>query len=629
MLLADRLRSTAGRADCAFAGFHNTSVTQLLPARQWAAGHPRPDRPRRTHPRGYARPVTRTGRAPVTGHPMPPGATAWPSRAEPPAAGLGRGAPGASISALHDTEHDVPGLSRAEEVQLRTARRFGATGSLLMALGSLGAGANPVLQNPLQGVRGLGLPARMPSTALAVVMTGMIMVVLAWLVVGRFVRRDAPRRLTRRQLDRTLLLWALPLSVAPPMFSKDVYSYLAQSEIAARGLDPYRLGPAQALGVDHVLTRTVPTIWRDTPAPYGPFFLWLGRGIAGISGDSIILGVFLHRLLALVGVALAVWALPRLARRCGVTPVAALWLGALNPLVLFHLVSGVHNEALMIGLMLAGTELALRAVESSEPLTATTGVVLVVGISLVVLSAAVKVPTLVALGFVGMALARRWGGGARGVGRAAGLLAVVTVAVFVTVSVASGLGYGWTGTLGTANAVRSWMSLSTLAGLATGAAGVLLGLGDHTSAVLSLTRAIGSVVSFAVGARMLLAVLAGRLHALGGLGITLAAVVLLFPVVHPWYLLWAAIPLAAWASAPLYRRLAVAVSAVIALLLMPNGAYFPPFVILQAALAAVVAAAVAVALVQRQLPWREQLGVVVPALRRPAEPDVAAYPGAL
>ena len=550
------------------------------------------------------------------------------SAARTSATGIGRGAPGAGISVLHDVEQDVAGLSAGETAQLRAARRFGATGSLLMALGSLGAGANPVLQNPLQGVRVLGLPARMPSTALAVVMTGMIMVVLSWLVVGRFVRRNAPRRLSRRQLDRTLLVWALPLVVAPPMFSKDVYSYLAQSEIAARGLDPYALGPAQALGVDNVLTRTVPTIWRDTPAPYGPFFLWIGRGIAGVAGDNVLLGVFLHRLVALAGLALVVWALPRLARRCGVSPVAALWLGALNPLVLFHLVSGVHNEALMLGLMLAGVELALRGIGDERSLIGPPLVLLLAGSGLVVLSAAVKVPTLVALGFLGMALARRWGGGVRTILQAGALLAVVTAVVFIGVSEASGLGFGWTGTLGTANAVRSWMSLSTLAGLLAGGAGVFLGLGDHTSAVLTLTRTIGSLAAAAIGVRMLLAVRSGRLHPVGGLGIALGAIVLLFPVVHPWYLLWAAIPLAAWASAPAFRRVAVSVSAVIALLLMPNGAEFPPFVILQAALAAFVASAVAVLLVQRQLPWREQVATLVPRLRPLAErdPTPAAYP---
>ena len=80
----------------------------------------------------------------------------------------------------------------------------------------------------------------------------------------------------RTQLARTGLLWAVPLALAPPLFSKDVYSYLAQSAITARGFDPYSLGPAATLGVDDPLTRTIPTIWRDTPAPYGPLFLHAG-----------------------------------------------------------------------------------------------------------------------------------------------------------------------------------------------------------------------------------------------------------------------------------------------------------------------------------------------------------------
>ncbi|NLG54714.1 MAG: polyprenol phosphomannose-dependent alpha 1,6 mannosyltransferase MptB, partial [Rhodococcus sp.] len=145
---------------------------------------------------------------------------------------------------LHDDESDSPGLNERETASLRSIRRFGATGTVMMAVGALGAGAQPVLQNPVQGVRLLSLPARIPSVALTLTMTGTVMVVLAWLLLGRFaigsVHSGPPRRrLSRSQLDRTLLLWIIPLSVAPPMFSKDVYSYLAQSEIAARGLDPY------------------------------------------------------------------------------------------------------------------------------------------------------------------------------------------------------------------------------------------------------------------------------------------------------------------------------------------------------------------------------------------------------
>jgi alpha-1,6-mannosyltransferase len=541
--------------------------------------------------------------------------------------GLGIDGPhhGFEVSSLHGDEAEAPGLNKRETGQLKGIRRFGATGAVLMAIGALGAGAQPVLQNPVQGLRILGLPARLGATALTLTMTGSVMVVLAWLLLGRFAigryrgEGAAPRRLTRSQLDRTLLLWVIPLTIAPPMFSKDVYSYLAQSEITARGLDPYAIGPKMALGVDHVLTRTVPTIWRDTPAPYGPFFLWIGRGISAVTGENIVAGIFLHRLLALAGVALIVWALPRLARRCGVASVTALWLGAANPLLLFHLVAGIHNEALMLGLMLAGMELALRAVESADPIRfdirgATAGgrnlAYLLAGSGLIALSATVKIPSLLALGFIGMALARRWGGTVRSVLAAAGLLMAVTAVVILVVSLASGLGFAWLspGTLGVANEVRSWMSLPTLLGLGTGLAGVFLGLGDHTTAVLNLTRPIASLAAAFVALRMLVAVLVGRVHPVGALGVSLGVLVLLFPVVQPWYLLWAVIPLAAWATRPVFRIPAIVFSSAVSLIVMPNGGEYQPFMIVQAAVATILVVGLAMFLTRDRLPWRAGTG---------------------
>ena len=59
-------------------------------------------------------------------------------------------------------------------------------------------------------------------------------------------------------------------------------------------------------------------------------------------------------MLAVVGVALAAACLPVLARRCGVPAERALWLALASPLVGVHLVSGAHNDALMVGLLAAG-----------------------------------------------------------------------------------------------------------------------------------------------------------------------------------------------------------------------------------------------------------------------------------
>jgi alpha-1,6-mannosyltransferase len=451
----------------------------------------------------------------------------------------------------------------------RIARRLGLTGTLLMAAGGLGAGALPV-PNPVFGLRLLGLPSRNATIAIAVTYAGIGMLVLAWLWIGKMLRARgavAPAP-TRAQLARTGVLWAIPLAMAPPLFSRDVYSYLAQSAILARHLDPYVLGPAEALGVDDPLTRSIPTIWRDTPAPYGPLFLLMGRGITAISGNDVVLGIFAHRVLALAGLALIIWALPRLARRCGLDPGLALWLGAANPLVLFHLVSGIHNEALMIGLMLAGMEIGLRAGDRLLDLHFLTGGLLIVSAS------AVKVPALLALGFLGMEWARRRGGRVRDVAVAAGLLAAITALVYWLLDLVTGLGLGWATTLDTPGLIRSWLSVSTDLGLVGGQIGILGGLGDHTDSVLGLTRAIGLAASAVVAGFLLLAVLRGRVDAVTGMGTALGAVVLLGPIVHPWYLLWAAIPLAATKGLPRYRRFALATSAVLALVVPPTGADF-------------------------------------------------------
>ncbi len=515
-----------------------------------------------------------------------------------------------SIAGLHGDERTVGSpLDPAELVALHRTRLFGATGTVLMAIGALGAGARPVVQDPTFGVRLLNLPSRIQTVSLTMTTTGAVMMTLAWLMLGRFAL--GKRRMTRSQVDRTLLLWALPLLIAPPMYSKDVYSYLAQSEISLQGSDPYRVGPAPGLGLDHVFTLSVPSLWRETPAPYGPLFLWIGRGISAITGENIVEAVLLHRLMVLLGVGLIVWATPRLARRCGVAEVSALWLGATNPLLFMHLVAGIHNEALMLGFMLAGTEFALRGIAAiSRTSVAARGRwyapgMLLAGTVLITMSSQVKLPGLLALGFVAMALANRWGGTVKAFFLAGGALGAVSLAVMALIGWASGLGFGWLFTLGTANVVRSWMSPPTLLALGTGQVGILLGLGDHTTAVLALTRAIGVSLIAVIVTWLLFAVLRGRLHPVGGLGVALGVTVLLFPVVQPWYLLWAIIPLAAWATRPGFRTAVVAVTLIVGIFgPTANGDRFALFQIVLATLASTVIVLALIALTYRWLPWR-------------------------
>ncbi len=524
---------------------------------------------------------------------------------------------GVALARLHGDEHEVGPLNALENKRLRRIRLFGTTGAVLLLIGSLGTGMVPVLQNPIVGVRVLSLPSRMFSTALTISIGGTMMLVLAWILIGRYAigrygaevaeNRSPARRMSRAQADRTLVMWMLPLLVAPPLLSKDVYSYLAQSAIAHRGMDPYTYSPMRGLGVDHVLTLSVPNLWKDTPAPYGPLFLWIGEQITALTGDNITVAILLHRIVALCGVAMIVWALPRLARRCGVSAVAALWLGAMNPLLILHLVGGIHNEALMIGMMLVGVEWCFQAIYGAARLTrpggrwpSRAGWLLLAGVAVIAASAMIKIASMLALGFVGVALARRWGAtlpalrnapwrqwwarsrsAVRALAASAALTGTVTVAVVVGICLGTGLGFGWTSTLSTGGIVRSWMSMPTLLSVVAGRIGLWLGLGEQTEAILEIARPIGQLIAAAFVVRWLLACLAGRIHPLGGLGIAMATFVLFFPFVQAWYLLWAIIPLAAWATTRWFRVGTVVISAIIAVVVMPTSSDTPPAVVAQ------------------------------------------------
>ena len=266
---------------------------------------------------------------------------------------------------------------------------------------------------------------------------------------------------------------------------------------------------------------------------------------------------------------------------------------------------------------------------------------LVVGVVLITMSSQVKLPGLLAVGFVAMALACRWGGTFKAFLLAGGSLTAVSVAVMAVIGWASGLGFGWLFTLGTANVVRSWMSLPTLLALGTGQVGILLGLGDHTTAVLGLTRGIGVIVIAIVVTWLLLAVLRGRLHPVGGLGVALGATVLLFPVVQPWYVLWAVIPLAAWATRPAFRTTTIVVTLVVGIFgPTANGDRFTVFQILLATAASAAIVALLIGITYYRLPWRKlpdpgpendpafvaEPVPVEPALRQPlaAKPDAYA-----
>lgn len=519
--------------------------------------------------------------------------------------------------------HVDPGPSdepRSGRLGIRELNRFqvlrwvGTIGALLIGFGALGAGALPVVGNPYSSYLGGTFMSRMLQTSSILVLLGVGLLVLAWALMGPFV--GAPYRgsgshgdgatVTSSLIKRTFAAWVLPILFTAPLFTQDIYSYLAQGAIVARGMDPYAAGPVDLLGPEDPLARSVPFIWSHSPSPYGPVALGLASAISRITADSITLGVIGHRLISLAGLIAAGWAISRLARRCRVNPVTALWLGMLNPLTILHLVGGIHNEAILLGLMLVGMELGLRGVDklggrNGQPMDTSAGAgLIVVSAALIACAGMVKVTGFLALGFVGMNLARHLVRVGRGpvvsIALAIAVQVMLLVAAVTAVTAATGIGLGWVTGQGGAASIRSWLSLTTDIGVVTGFIGMLLGLGDHTDTMLTITRGAGVLVAAGFLIRMLFATFRGTIHPVGGLGVATFVLVILFPVVHPWYMLWAILPLAAWANRVLFRVAVVAYSALFSFTVLPRGLSLPPATVGTIYLGAALTFAVVVAL---------------------------------
>jgi hypothetical protein len=249
---------------------------------------------------------------------------------------------------------------------------------------------------------------------------------------------------------------------------------------------------------------------------------------ATLSLHHALVTILLLRVQSVVGVALIAYCIPKLARSFGKDPGPAFVLAVLNPLTLLALIGGAHNDALMVGLLLAG----VTAARARRP---------VWGIVLCALAASIKVPAAMGIIYV----AWDWAGpGAAWRARARMLVraGLVTVAVMGALSLVSGLGWGWIMNLGTPGTVRSWMAPATAVGLAISGSAHVMGIGVSLAGVLTLTRAIGLVA--AAGIALYCLRNRERIGLLSALGITMLAFVVLGPVVQPWYLTWGLIILA-------------------------------------------------------------------------------------
>jgi alpha-1,6-mannosyltransferase len=420
---------------------------------------------------------------------------------------------------------------------------LGFLGAALITVGGLGAGStrlhDPLLESLHLSWMRFGHGLVLSSVLL---WAGVAVMLVAWLWLGR---RVVDRSATEFTMVATTWFWLLPLLLSVPVFSRDTYSYLAQGALLRDGLDPYVVGP---IDNENSLLDNVSPIWTTTTAPYGPVFIMVAKFVTLIVGNDVIAGTMLLRLCMLPGLVMLIWAAPRVARHVGANGAAALWICVLNPLVIIHLMGGVHNEMLMVGLMMAAIALTF----ADKPAW---------GVVLIAIAVAVKATAGIALPFmVWMWMHRlrdRHGfGSLRAFGIATAASVGIFALVFAVVSWLAGVGLGWLTALAGSVKIINWLTVPTAAANLINAVGGLF-FPVNFYAVLDVARIIGvGVIAIS------LPLLWWRFRhddrqALTGIALAMLIVVLFVPAALPWYYTW---PLAV-VSALAQSRSAIAVIA--------------------------------------------------------------------
>lgn len=136
----------------------------------------------------------------------------------------------------------------------------------------------------------------------------------------------------------------------PPILSGDVFHYALQGRsYALYGLNPYAPSP-EALTDDPFWALAV---WRESATQYGPVWIQLSTLCTTLGGDSVLLTVFLFKLLAGLANVLGAFVVIALTRRLTTSnTVVPLVFYAWNPILLIESAGAAHNDAVMMTLAL-------------------------------------------------------------------------------------------------------------------------------------------------------------------------------------------------------------------------------------------------------------------------------------
>jgi alpha-1,6-mannosyltransferase len=181
------------------------------------------------------------------------------------------------------------------------------------------------------------------------------MLTLAFVALGLAVGVGRWRRALAMRTVLVLTVGLLAVAAAYwPRDSTDIWSYAAYGRMVSHyGASPYRHVPVEYPN-DRAVRRVRP-MWQNTPSVYGPLWNGISAGVVAFANTDIDSTRIAFQGLAALSVFLAALLVARRTR----APAAVALIG-LNPLVIYDVVNGGHNDALVGLALLAGVLLATR-----------------------------------------------------------------------------------------------------------------------------------------------------------------------------------------------------------------------------------------------------------------------------
>jgi hypothetical protein len=201
--------------------------------------------------------------------------------------------------------------------------------------------------------------AHPPLELVSKLMWLLILLGMAGIVSGMLAVRRGWRPRSRYLIAGASLA-VLCLTVLPAMGSADMLDYAVFGRVAALGHSPYVMTPGQLMDSGDPVGAVAVPGYRDEPARYGPVAIGTEEAASRLAGASAARTIFWLKVWNAIAYLVLVVALNRLFRTDPAGRARAHLLWSVNPLMLWAVMAGGHNDGLAVGVGAMGVFILSR-----------------------------------------------------------------------------------------------------------------------------------------------------------------------------------------------------------------------------------------------------------------------------